>query len=104
MHADYQIGDSHIMFGTANEQWPAQTNSIHVYIDDADAVWKKAVAAGATNVKEPTTEFYGDRSGCVKDKWGNTWWISTHVEDVPPQEMEKRQRAWVESMQQTATA
>lgn len=102
MHADMTIGDSHIMFGTATEQWPAQSNSLHLYIDDVDEVFRRAVAAGATSVKEPTTEFYGDRSGVVRDAWGNLWMVSTHVEDVPPEEMERRQREWVERMQATA--
>lgn len=101
MHADFRIGDSHIMFGTASAEWPARANSLHLYIDDVDEVFRRAVAAGATSVKEPTTEFYGDRSGVVRDRWGNLWMVSTHVEDVPPEEMERRQRAWVESMQQT---
>lgn len=103
MHADFQIGDSHLMFGAATPEWPAAGNSIHVYIDDCDGVFQRAVDAGATVVKEPTTEFYGDRSGVVRDDWGNTWMVSTHVEDVSPEEMETRQREWVESMQQAAS-
>jgi PhnB protein len=53
-------------------------------------------------VKEPTTEFYGDRGGVVRDPWDNLWMISTHVEDVPPAEMERRQRQFFEQVQKAA--
>jgi uncharacterized glyoxalase superfamily protein PhnB len=56
-------------------------------------VYKKALAAGGASVQEPKTQFYGDRHGAVKDPCGNTWWIATHVEEVSPQEMEKRAAA-----------
>jgi PhnB protein len=92
MHADFQIGDSHLMFSSANPEWPATGNTILAYIDDCDTVFQKAVDAGATVVRKPITEFYGDRSGMVRDRWGNLWMISTHVEDVPPEEMEKRMK------------
>jgi len=97
MHADFQIGDSHIMFGAATPDWPATANSIHAYVDECDAVFRRAMEDGASVIKEPTTEFYGDRSGVVRDAWGNTWMISTHVEDVLPQEMEKRMQQFVAS-------
>ena len=57
---------------------------------DCDAVYRKALEAGGTSVQEPKTQFYGDRHAAVKDPCGNTWWPATHVEDVPPQELEKR--------------
>jgi uncharacterized glyoxalase superfamily protein PhnB len=53
-------------------------------------VYAQALAAGGTSIQEPKTQFYGDRHGGVKDPCGNTWWIATHVEDVPPAELEKR--------------
>jgi uncharacterized glyoxalase superfamily protein PhnB len=65
---------------------------IHLYLPDADGVYEKALAAGAQSVREPETMFYGDRSGGVTDASGTLWWISTHVEDVPPEEMERRMR------------
>jgi|SRR5215216_3782237 len=89
-HGDLLIGDSHVMLGEANGPWPSQPASIYLYVPDCDAGYKQAVAAGGTPVHEPKTEFYGDRHGAVKDPSGNTWWIATHVEDVPPQELEKR--------------
>jgi PhnB protein len=89
-HGDLLIGDSHVMLGEATGPWPAQPCSIYLYLSDCDAVYRKALAAGGTSVQEPKTQFYGDRHGAVKDPCGNTWWIATHVEDVPPQEMERR--------------
>jgi uncharacterized glyoxalase superfamily protein PhnB len=64
-----------------------------VYVSDTDAVYKKALAAGATSVMEPADQFYGDRNAGVQDASGNMWWIATHVEDVLPEEMEKRAAA-----------
>jgi PhnB protein len=66
---------------------------IHLYVEDVDATYRRALEAGATSVREPADQFYGDRSGGVKDRFGNQWWIATHVEDVPPDEMKRRAKA-----------
>jgi PhnB protein len=92
-HGDLIVGDSHVMLGEADGPWPPQPTSLYVYLPDCDAVYRKALAAGGTSVQEPKTQFYGDRHGAVKDPCGNTWWIATHVEDVSPQEMDKRAAA-----------
>jgi PhnB protein len=91
-HAEMEIGDSVVMLADANsvdgnKPFPAMLN---VYVEDVDSTYKAAVAAGATSVRELQDQFYGDRSGGVVDKWGNYWFISTHVEDVSPEEMERR--------------
>lgn len=93
MHADVVLGDSHIMMGQASEKWPEMRGSILLYVPDADATYQAALRAGAASIQEMADQFYGDRSGGVKDPTGNTWWISTHVEDVPPEEMERRMKA-----------
>ena len=93
MHADVVIGDSHVMMGQANEKWREMTGSIMLYVPDADATYKAALNAGAKSVQEMADQFYGDRSGGVEDPSGVTWWISTHVEDVSPEEMERRMAA-----------
>lgn len=67
--------------------------SIHVYVEDVDAVYKTALAAGATSMREPANQFYGDRNAQVKDPSGHVWDISTHIEDVTPEEMKKRMAA-----------
>jgi PhnB protein len=90
MHATVNIGDSTIMLSDTMEGMHAQSAMLYLYLEDADAVYKKAIQAKATSVREPKTEFYGDRAGCVKDQWGNVWWIATHVEDVDPDELERR--------------
>ena len=90
MHADVLIGDSHVMLGQASDRFPEQTGSILLYVADADATYRAALAAGAVSVQEMATQFYGDRSGGVRDPSGVVWWISTHVEDVPPEELARR--------------
>jgi PhnB protein len=90
MHAEMKIGDSRVMFGEANEQWPATTSSLYVYVPDADSAYKRAVQAGGKSTVEPTDQFYGDRSGCIADPSGNTWWLATHKEDLSLAELQKR--------------
>ena len=89
MHAEMTLGDSRIMLGQPEPG--KETNAmIHLYMPDADASYKRALAAGATSVREPADQFYGDRSGGVRDEFGNYWYIATHVEDVTPEEMDRR--------------
>lgn len=90
MHATVSIGDSVVMIADTMEGMETQTAMLYLYVEDADAVFQKALKAKATSVREPKTEFYGDRSGAVKDDWGNMWWISTQVEDVDPAELDRR--------------
>ncbi len=98
MHASVQIGDSQVMVTDATEQYPAGTCRLYLYVDDVDKTYKKAINAKGTSLREPTDEFYGDRSSGVKDNWGNEWWIATHVEDVDDEEMEKRARQFREGV------
>ena len=90
MHATVSIGGSIVMISDTMEGMPAQTSMLYLYLEDADSVFRKAVQANATSVREPVTEFYGDRASAVKDQWGNMWWMATHVEDVDQQELERR--------------
>ena len=89
-HGDVLIGDSHVMLGEGSGPWAPQPTSLYLYLPDCDAAYTQALAAGGTSVQEPKTQFYGDRHGAVKDPSGNTWWMATHVEDVPPEELERR--------------
>jgi uncharacterized glyoxalase superfamily protein PhnB len=92
-HAEMSIGDSVIMLSDATSEFGTMPAMIHLYVDDTDSVYKTSLAAGAMSVREPADQFYGDRSAGIKDAFGNQWWLATHVEDVPPEEMEKRAAA-----------
>lgn len=100
-HAEIQIGDSVIMLADEFPEMDARSPqtlggspvSIYLYVQDADATFNRAVAAGA-KVKRPIADqFYGDRVGGIEDPFGHTWWISTHTEDLSPEEIEKRAAA-----------
>ncbi len=92
-HAEAKIGDSMIMIGQARDEWKPRPVMLCLYVPDCDALYKKALAAGAKVVREMANQAYGDRSGGVEDSQGNQWWISTHVEDVSPEEVERRMKA-----------
>jgi uncharacterized glyoxalase superfamily protein PhnB len=92
-HAEVKIGDSIIMLGEPMGDMQPMPASIHLYVQETDAVYQRALQAGATSLTEPADQFYGDRSAGVKDPAGNQWWIATHKEDVPPEEMIKRAKA-----------
>lgn len=96
-HAEVRIGDSMVMMADPSsfgEIEPPGRVLLHLYVEDVDKTYQKAIEAGATSMREPENQFYGDRSGGVTDPFGNQWWISTHVEDVPPDEMAKRAEEW----------
>ena len=92
-HAEIQIGDSVIMLGSTSSAWGNATATLYVYVDDADATYQKALNAGAISLSEPANQFYGDRHAGVKDPNDITWWIATHFEDVPPEELARRAKA-----------
>lgn len=92
-HTELRVGDSLIMLSEASESHPATPVMLHVYVEDVDAAFERAVRAGGTVVAKPTNQFYGDRSGGVKEPSGNTIWIATHVEDVAPDELKRRAAA-----------
>jgi PhnB protein len=92
-HAEVKIGDSIVMLGEATDRWKPMPSTLYLYVNDADATYRRALAASATSVMEPATQFYGDRNAGVQDPTGNYWWIATHVEDVPPDELKRRAEA-----------
>jgi PhnB protein len=77
LHAEVTVGDSKLMIG-GYESVEEKPTALHVYVPDADAVYQRALGAGATSVEEPVDQFYGDREAGVKDPTGNVWWIATH--------------------------
>lgn len=96
MHAEVKIGDSVVMMGEPMEPFAPMPASLYVYVQDIDAIYQRALQAGATSVMEPVDQFYGDRSAGVKDPLGNLWWIATHQEDVPPEELARRAQAYMQ--------
>lgn len=98
MHAEIQIGDSRVMIAQENPAWQCKGPitlggtpvTIHLYVNDADATFKQAVAAGANGAMPPADMFWGDRYGKVIDPFGHHWSIATHKEDPTPEEMQKR--------------
>jgi len=101
MHAEVKIGNTMLMLSDENPERGflspktrgGATSSVLFYTDDVDAVFKKAVAAGAKQDQPPTDMFWGDRMGNVTDPFGHAWGIATHKEDVSPDEMQKRMAA-----------
>lgn len=92
-HAELRIGDSMLMLGQARDQWKARPTGFYLYVEDCDAWYKRAMAAGAKSLMEPADQFYGDRNAGVEDPVGNYWWIGTRVEDLSPEELKRRAQA-----------
>ena len=100
-HAEIKIGDSHVML---SDEFPdrgvvspqtlgGSTSHLMIYCDDSDALYARAVKAGAKALREIENQFYGDRSGQIEDPFGHRWTISTHIEDVTSEEMKQRMAA-----------
>ena len=109
MHAELEIGDSLLMlsdpFPQASTKPPKElggtTASLFVYVENVDELYKQAVDAGATSTMEPDDMFWGDRFASVQDPFGHSWTIATHIEDVSPEEMQKRSEAFMAQMATT---
>lgn len=107
MHAELQIGNSRIM---VHDEFPGEgypktpknlggtSAKIHLYLEDVDSAYKKAVDAGAKDVMPPMDAFWGDRYGSLMDPFGHAWGLATHTKDMTPEEMEKAQQEWMASM------
>lgn len=89
-HAEIQIGDSVVMLGEVVNEADAKPSTLYTYVPDTTATYEKALAAGATSIRPPTDQWYGDRNAAVKDPTGNAWWIATHIEDLTPEEVQRR--------------
>jgi PhnB protein len=79
VHAEVRIDDTVVMIADGNEGWPPIPSHVHVYVSDVDAIYRRALEAGATAVQEPVKKDDEDKRGGVKDAGGTTWWISTRV-------------------------
>jgi PhnB protein len=97
-HAELNVGDSVIMLADEHPEMNAvgpktvggTPVSIHVYVEDSDRAFERAIEAGAKSLAPMEDKFYGDRSGSFEDPFGHHWNVATHVEDVPEEEMAKR--------------
>lgn len=83
MHANVRIGDSILEMGEAHGEYQPMPCVLHLYVNDADAWYRRAVEAGAISIQEPADQPYGDRMAGVKDPFGNAWCNATHIKDVP---------------------
>lgn len=100
-HAELRIGDSVVMLADESPDMGFRGPRAHggtpvsllLYVKDADATFRAAVDAGAKSMRDVKNQFYGDRSGTIEDPFGHVWTIATHVEDVAPDEMERRMKA-----------
>ena len=90
MHAEVRIGDSRIMFGEPMGDFKPMPSSVYLYLNEVDATYKRAIAAGGTSLMEPADQFYGDRKAGVRDPAGNIWWMATHIEDLSHEEIVRR--------------
>lgn len=105
-HAEMRIGNAMVMMFDARPDWPATPAFLRLYVPDADATHRQAVAAGGTSVTEVTELFWGDRVGRVRDPFGNLYWIQTRVADLTEPEMTARMSApkYVAAMQYVQSA
>ena len=102
-HGEVVIGDSQLMLNGESEEWgkrgPQKLGGtpvkIHLYVEDADRVAAQAIAAGAKVIRPVEDQFYGDRSGQIEDPFGHVWYVSTHIEDLSPEEIERRSVAFL---------
>ena len=92
-HCELNFGDSVVNLGQSMEGWPARSLVAQIYVEDSDALFARAVAAGASVVMPMTDMFFGSREGRVSDPFGNVWTIATLKERVSPDEMQRRMAA-----------
>src|SRR5689334_18445947 len=93
LNAQAQVGDSMVLIGQVPKGRPdsdLMPAMLYLYVEDADAWYRKAMAAGAESIREPADQFYGDRVGAVRDLASNQWWFATHKEEMPSEELVRR--------------
>lgn len=102
-HAEFTIGDSRMMLAGEFPELDALSAetiggspvSIMLYVEDVDEMFARSLAAGGTELQPVENKFYGDRSGTLRDPFGHKWTISTHIEDVTPEELDRRSKEWM---------
>jgi uncharacterized glyoxalase superfamily protein PhnB len=89
-HAEARIGTSVVITFDAEADWPDTPAFLRLFVEDSEATYERALAAGAAPVTAVTSLYWGDRVGRVRDPWGNVWWIQEHAEDIAPEELARR--------------
>ncbi len=97
LHAEVVIGDTLLMVHEQPGHWQPKPCTLYLRVDDADATFHQAIAAGATAVFEPANMYYGDRVACVTDVAGNDWWIATPIENYTLGDIQQRATAFLQS-------
>jgi uncharacterized glyoxalase superfamily protein PhnB len=108
LHAEIKIGDSHIFLADEMPEWGSKSPltlggtpaTVCLYVEDADAVYNQAISAGAKVAMPLMDQFWGDRYGKLMDPFGHEWAVATHLEDLTPEEMQKRQEVAMAQMAQ----
>ena len=101
-HAEIKIGDSPVMLADASDEFKGPRAfggtpvSLMIYVEDVDRIFGQAIAAGAVQSRPLADQFYGDRTGTLADPFGHVWTVATHVEDVSPEEMNRRMAKMME--------
>ncbi len=90
LHAEVTIGDSRLMICDPREENCLRNGAFYLYLADVDASYRRALEAGATSTMEPTDMFWGDRMATVKDRFGNEWQLAKRIEEVSPEELQRR--------------
>jgi len=103
MHTEVRIGDSLVMVGEPRGEWKPQPSMLYLYVMDVDATYLQALAAGGESILAPNKTFWGDRTACVKDFANNQWWIATRLENLRPDELQRRANAFFEQMAKNTT-
>ncbi|HZQ07649.1 MAG TPA: VOC family protein [Anaerolineae bacterium] len=89
-HGEARIGDTLVMMGRAQKEYPAISSMLYVFTENVDQVYQRALDQGATSINEPKDQFYGNREAGVRDPQGNIWWIAHEIEKVSDDEAERR--------------
>jgi len=90
LYAEVRLGDSLVLISDPKDKWQPRPSLLNFYVPDVDAAFRRAIAAGAKPVREPADMFHGDRQACVRDVSGNDWFITTHIEDLSADEIQKQ--------------
>jgi len=91
IHAQLKIGTSIVMMGEAKPDHLTMPTMLYIYVHNVDEAYRMAIAAGATSIREPMDEYYGDRTAGVQDVSGNQWWIASYPEEISTEELARRE-------------